>query len=463
MAALVLRASMIVSIRSRSTPPSMQAADLIDVGGLHLVERDVAERRVVDVGRDRERAVRRSDRAGDESRPPGIATVEILDGGARDARPLEVQLVDERFEAVVGLRHGVRVERVRLDDVGAGLEVLPVDAADDVRTRQHEHVVVALEIDARDPRTDRRGSRAPRGAGAESSCPSPRRARRCDRPAIRSSTRVGQSCVSSMLRARHPAPGVSSRRDTASRLAVDPSRRFRAGRDEHGKRIGRPARADAHHRLRQSRPRSTSCRSRSVGEAKPSVAKRRAAPRPRRGFRGRAPARARLAGGRATPQRAPRRADRHGAAPATAAPRPQMHCRAADAPASPRFHTMFFTLAPRGQRPRARERRRGPIDGRHPPGPSRGLDGQIAFAAPEVGDVERRQQQAEGARPGGPAPAGHELTALVAVRRAAMKLSLRSRRTSSSRASSARVAGVACLNSARSHAQSGARGMARHL
>ena len=49
------------------------------------------------------------------------------------------------------------------------------------------------------------------------------------------------------------------------------------------------------------------------------------------------------------------------------------------------------------------------IDGDHPRRPAARLDRQIAFAAAEIGDVERRQQVAERARPRGPAPARHEL------------------------------------------------------
>ena len=40
----------------------------------------------------------------------------------------------------------------------------------------------------------------------------------------------------------------------------------------------------------------------------------------------------------------------------------------------------------------------------------------MAVAAADVGDVERRQEVAEGARPGRPAAAGHELAGIGAVR-----------------------------------------------
>ena len=47
--------------------------------------------------------------------------------------------------------------------------------------------------------------------------------------------------------------------------------------------------------------------------------------------------------------------------------------------------------------------------------PARRLDREIAVAAAEIGDRERRQQQPERARPGRPAPAGHELPRVARV------------------------------------------------
>ena len=65
---------------------------------------------------------------------------------ARQPRRGHVHLADDGLEAVVGLGDGGAVERVRLDDVGAGREVLAVDLADDVGPRQHQEVVVPLEV-----------------------------------------------------------------------------------------------------------------------------------------------------------------------------------------------------------------------------------------------------------------------------------------------------------------------------
>jgi hypothetical protein len=73
-AALAFSVSKIVSSSSRSTPPSISRGPAL-VGVAHLVERHRAERRIVDVGRDRQRPVGRADRAGDEARPVGRRAV----------------------------------------------------------------------------------------------------------------------------------------------------------------------------------------------------------------------------------------------------------------------------------------------------------------------------------------------------------------------------------------------------
>ena len=72
-------------------------------------------------------------------------------------------------------------------------------------------------------------------------------------------------------------------------------------------------------------------------------------------------------------------------------------------------------VAAQGQGPGAAEHVGRAIDGDHLARPVRGLDRQVALAAAEVGDVERGQQQAEGARPGGPAAAGHQLAPVAGV------------------------------------------------
>ena len=123
-----------------------EAARLLGVGVAHGVEGARPQARVVDVGRDREGAVRRPDGPGHEPGPVRGAAGPVVGRGLREPRRLDVQLVGQSLEPVVGLGDGGAAERVGLDDVAARLEVRVVDAADDVGPGQHEQVVVALQV-----------------------------------------------------------------------------------------------------------------------------------------------------------------------------------------------------------------------------------------------------------------------------------------------------------------------------
>ena len=120
-----------------------QAVGGFEVGGNQLVVGDVAGSGVVDVRRDRRGPRRRPDGAGDVA---GLLRgAELVAGLAGQGSAGVVQLVGQLVHVVVGERDRVRVERVRLQDVGARLEVLAVDPLDDLRLRQVEQVVVALK------------------------------------------------------------------------------------------------------------------------------------------------------------------------------------------------------------------------------------------------------------------------------------------------------------------------------
>ena len=87
-AALAFSVSKMVSTSSRSTPPSIRPRDLLGVGRAHLVEGDGAEGRVVDVGRDRQRAVGRARCAPATKRGlSGVRRGPGVGGRARPAAP----------------------------------------------------------------------------------------------------------------------------------------------------------------------------------------------------------------------------------------------------------------------------------------------------------------------------------------------------------------------------------------
>ena len=89
-AALALSVSKMVSTRIRSAPPSARPRDRFAVRRHELVVRHVARARIVDVGRDRRRAVGRAHRAGDEARLVRRARGPRVGALARDARRGEV-------------------------------------------------------------------------------------------------------------------------------------------------------------------------------------------------------------------------------------------------------------------------------------------------------------------------------------------------------------------------------------
>ena len=76
----------------------------------------------------------------------GVLCRPRVSGRARQARALEVDVVNHVLEVVVPLRDRGAAKRVGLDDVGACRQVLVMDCADHVRSRQDQDVAVSLEI-----------------------------------------------------------------------------------------------------------------------------------------------------------------------------------------------------------------------------------------------------------------------------------------------------------------------------
>ena len=70
----------------------------------------------------------------------------LLGGFAGDPGGGDVEVGDDLVRAVVALRDAGARERVRLDDVGTGEQVVQVDLTHGVGLREHEQVVVAAEV-----------------------------------------------------------------------------------------------------------------------------------------------------------------------------------------------------------------------------------------------------------------------------------------------------------------------------
>ncbi len=123
-----------------------QAERLLAVGVDELHVGDAARAGVVGVAGNRGGAVGRAHRAGDEALAARIRGDEFIADAAGEARGLDVEFRDDGLEVVIGLGNDLGVERVGLDDVGAGFEEAAVDGRDDVGAREDEDVAVALEV-----------------------------------------------------------------------------------------------------------------------------------------------------------------------------------------------------------------------------------------------------------------------------------------------------------------------------
>jgi hypothetical protein len=123
-----------------------EAAHLLGVGRVDLVERHIAIGGILHARRQRERLVQWTDRTGNEARPIRCARGGLVACATGDAGRGDIHLVGDVLEPVVCLRDRCGREGGRLDDVRTGVEIGAVDLVDHVGAREHENVGVSLEI-----------------------------------------------------------------------------------------------------------------------------------------------------------------------------------------------------------------------------------------------------------------------------------------------------------------------------
>ncbi len=115
------------------------------VGGDEFIERDVAHPGVIDVGRDRGRAVGGPEHASDPAGASVLGFGFVADASG-EARAFDVQLAHQLFHPVVGHRDAGGVEGARFNEIRARLDVGAVDVGDDLWLREDEQVVVAAQV-----------------------------------------------------------------------------------------------------------------------------------------------------------------------------------------------------------------------------------------------------------------------------------------------------------------------------
>ena len=122
-----------------------QAKRRLAVSGAQIIEAHGAKAGIGDVRRDRRRAIGRPDRPRDEALGTCLFS-NLVAGRSREPRALEVELVSQIFQPVIGLGDGRRRESVGFDNVGAGFKILDMNILDRLGLRQRQQIVIAPQI-----------------------------------------------------------------------------------------------------------------------------------------------------------------------------------------------------------------------------------------------------------------------------------------------------------------------------
>ena len=120
-------------------------------GGLSIsrhqpVKSDITKCRIVDVRRNRRRAVGRAENTGNVARFLRRARGPLISTGARQFRRRKVDFRRQGFHLVIRHRNGRGVEGVGFDDIRARFKVGVVDSGDHFRFTEYQQVVVAFEV-----------------------------------------------------------------------------------------------------------------------------------------------------------------------------------------------------------------------------------------------------------------------------------------------------------------------------
>ena len=144
--AFITSVSNAVSAQQKINAAIDERFDLLAIGGHHFVEGHVAMAGVVDVAGDGKLAVRGADRAGHEPRSFGRAEVHLVDRAAGHRGGGQVELAHALGQMEVAHRDAGGAERVGLDDVCAGFEILTMDLLDGRRLGNRQNIDEVLQI-----------------------------------------------------------------------------------------------------------------------------------------------------------------------------------------------------------------------------------------------------------------------------------------------------------------------------
>ena len=127
-------------------PSVNEAPGLVVIGQPQLIKSDGPVTRIIDIRGEGQGPVGGTQGAGHETgffRPVVGRLVSRFPGqGSRG----DIDLIGQVFHAIIGHGNSIGVEGIGLQDIRSGGQVLLMDPANDLRLRQAEQVIVALEV-----------------------------------------------------------------------------------------------------------------------------------------------------------------------------------------------------------------------------------------------------------------------------------------------------------------------------
>ena len=125
-------------------PAIDQPPDRLRVRRHQRVEGDIARTGVFDFRRNGGRAIRRAEHPGHEAR--ALGGLILIRHAASQGGGCHVEFIGERLHAVIGHGDRVGIERVGLENIGTGREVLGMDSGHNLRLGEYQQVIVPLEV-----------------------------------------------------------------------------------------------------------------------------------------------------------------------------------------------------------------------------------------------------------------------------------------------------------------------------
>ena len=116
------------------------------IGFAQLVIGDVAQARIVHIGRDGTCAIGRANGTGHIARPRRVFGFHRIASLTRQFCALDIQLIGQAFHIVIGLRDGGGGKRIGFDNIAARLQKYGVNISNNIGLGQRQQIIIAGHI-----------------------------------------------------------------------------------------------------------------------------------------------------------------------------------------------------------------------------------------------------------------------------------------------------------------------------